>query len=278
VTESLSAAAAGSTVVAVEVRTTIGRVAADVSDSSSSGTVSWLPSAAAPSTQQVIPGIPPSGHAAGLLLVVPGGTNAKVNVLAITPQGQYRPFGSQAVDLPAESASYVALTPLGGTAAALEISANVPVTAAVLVPGHGVGAVTTVTAPVSEQAVVAGNVSGSGLAASVVLSAPAAAARVRLTEIAPGRSNQRVTASQVVSVRAGHTLVVSATTPRGARGGSAFSIVITPLPGSGSLYAARVETQGQGTAASIIPAVSALTTISLPAVRDSYDAVSPPGA
>jgi hypothetical protein len=278
VVESLSAAVAGSTVVAVEVRTTIGRVAADVSDSSSSGTVSWLPSAAAPSTQQVIPGIPPSGHAAGLLLVVPGGTNAKVNVLAITPQGQYRPFGSQAVDLPAESASYVALTPLGGTAAALEISANVPVTAAVLVPGNGVGAITTATAPVSEQAVVAGNVAGSGLAASVVLSAPAAAVRVRLTEIAPGRSNQRVTASQVVSVRAGHTLVVSATTPRGARGGSAFSIVITPLPGSGSLYAARVETQGQGTAASIIPAVSALTTISLPAVRDSYDAVSPPGA
>jgi Family of unknown function (DUF5719) len=277
VTESLSAAAAGSTVVAVEVRTSIGRVAADVSESSSGGTVSWLPSAAAPSTQQVIPGVPPSSRSAGLLLVVPGEANAKVNVLAITPQGQYRPFGSQAIDLPAQSASYVALSPLGGTAAALEVTANVPVTAAVLVPGSGVGAVTTATAPISEQAVVAGNVTGSGLAASLALSAPAAAARVRLTEIAPAGSGRGVTASQVVSVRASHTLVVPATAPRGAKGGSAFSVVITPLPGSGPLYAARVETQGQGTVTSIVPAVSALTTITLPPVRDSYDAISPAG-
>jgi hypothetical protein len=38
-----------------------------------------------------------------------------------------------------------------------------------------------------------------------------------------------------------------------------------------------VETQGQNTIVSIVPAASALTTISLPPVRDSYDAVSPPG-
>jgi hypothetical protein len=52
-------------------------------------------------------------------------------------------------------------------------------------------------------------------------------------------------------------------------------VVITPLAGSGPLYAARVETQGQNTVVSIIPAVSALTTITLPPVRDSYDAISP---
>jgi len=40
--------------------------------------------------------------------------------------------------------------------------------------------------------------------------------------------------------------------------------VITPLAGSGPLYAARVETQNQTTIVSIIPAISALTTISLP--------------
>ena len=45
--------------------------------------------------------------------------------------------------------------------------------------------------------------------------------------------------------------------------------------GSGPVYAARVETQGQDTVVSIIPVASALTTISLPPVRDSYDAVSP---
>ena len=51
--------------------------------------------------------------------------------------------------------------------------------------------------------------------------------------------------------------------------------MITPLPGSGPVYAARVETRAQNTVVSIIPAVSALTTISLPPVRNSYDAISP---
>ena len=187
--------------VAIEVRTTIGRVAADVSETSShGGSVSWLPSSAPPSTQLVIPGIPPSGSAAGLYVVVPGNTNARINVLAVTQQGLYHPFGTQTIDLPADSASYVALTPLGGSSAALELTANVPVTAAVLVPGSGLGVFTAATAPVSEQAVVAGNTTGSGLGVTVVLTAPAGAARVRLTETAatPG-----ATASQVVTVRPG---------------------------------------------------------------------------
>jgi len=271
VTESLSSMAAGASVAAIEVRTSIGRVAADISESSHGGTPSWLPSAAMPSTQLVIPGVPPSGSTAGLYIVVPGSANAKVSVLALTAQGRYRPFGTQAVDLPADSASYVPLTPLGGTAA-LELTANVPVTAGVLVPGSGLGAFTAATAPISEQAVVAGNTTGSGLSATVVLSAPAGPARVRLTEVA---ATAGAASSQVVTVPAGHTLTVPATLPRGAKHGSAFAIVITPLAGSGPLYAARVETQGQNTVASIIPAMSAPTTITLPPAHGSYDAISP---
>jgi hypothetical protein len=272
VTESLSSLTAGSSVVAIEVRTSIGRVAANVSESSShGGTASWLPSAAPPSTQLVIPGVPPSGSTAGLYLVVPGSANARIRVQAITAQGHYRPFGTQTIDLPAASASYVPLTALGGTAA-LELTANVPVTAAVLVPGNGLGAFTAATAPISEQAVVAGNTVGSGLNATIVLTAPAGPARVRLTELAATAGSS---SSQVVTVPAGHTLTVPAALPKGAKHGSAFAIVIAPLAGSGPLYAARVETQGQNTVASIIPAVSALTTITLPPVRDSYDAISP---
>ena len=276
VTESLSSVAHASAVVAIEVHTSIGRVAADVAEGSSQGTASWLPGAAPPSTQLLIPGVSPSGTAAGLFIADPGTSSAKVTVAAITPQGHFRPFGSQSVDLPGQSASYVALTPLGGSTAALQITSNVPVVAGVLVPGSGAGALTAATAPINEQAVVAGNTSGSGLAASVVLSAPAAAARVRLTEIAPAsRGGASVTGSQVVSVKAGRTLVAPVTAPRGAKRGSAFAVVITPLAGSGPVYAARVETQGQNTVVSIIPAASALTTISLPPVRDSYDAISP---
>jgi hypothetical protein len=283
VTQSLASAAGNSAVVAIEVHTTAGRVAADVSEGGShGGTTNWLPGAAEPSTKLVIPGVPQSSGAAGLYLVVPGSANAKVNVVAITTQGQFRPFSSQAVELPSESASYVALTPLGGAAAALEITSNVPVTAAVLVPGSGVGAFTVATAPISEQAVVAGNTSSSSLSATVVLSAPAGAARVRLTEIAEATGSaagsagagSAARASQVSSVPAGRTVVVPVKAPSGAKSGTPFAVVITPLPGSGPLYAARVEAQGQ-TVVSIIPAVSALTTISLPPVRDSYDAISP---
>jgi hypothetical protein len=69
--------------------------------------------------------------------------------------------------------------------------------------------------------------------------------------------------------------MVPVTAPSGTKRGVAFAVVITPLAGSGPLYAARVETQGQSTVVGIIPAVSALTTISLPPVRDSYDAIAP---
>jgi len=282
VTQSLSSVAHGSGVLAIEVHTSIGRVAADVS-AESHGVTSWLPGTAAPSTRLVIPGVPPSGSTAGLFLADPGPSTAKVTVTAITPQGHISPFGSQSVDLPGQSASYVALSPLGGTTAALQITSTVPVTGAVVVPGSsGPGVLTAATAPISEQAIVAGNTSGAGMAASVLLSAPGAAAQVRLTEIAPASragangTSSSVTASQVVSVKAGHTLAAPVKAPNGAKHDSAFALVITPLPGSGPLYAARVETQDRSNVVSIIPAASALSTISLPPVRDSYDAISPP--
>lgn len=274
VTESLSAQAAGASVVAIEVRTSAGRVAADVSESSSHGTASWVPSATAPSTRLVIPGVPPSGTTASLFLVVPGSTGARVNVLAITSQGHYQPFGSQPIDLPGQSASAVQLTPLGGTAAALQITSNVPVAAAVLVPGSGLGTFTTSTPAIAEQAVIAGSTSGGGFAASVALSAPGTAARVRVTEIAEGAAAGTGT-SQLTTVPAGRTVAVPVKAPSGSKRGVPFTVVITPLPGSGPVYAARVETQAQSTVVSILPADSALTTIGLPPVRNSYEAIWP---
>jgi hypothetical protein len=108
-----------------------------------------------------------------------------------------------------------------------------------------------------------------------VLSAPAAAARVRLTEIAPAGSNGSPSTSQVVSVKGGHTVVASLKPPSGSKHGSSFALVITPLTGSGPVYAARVETASGNTVTSIIPAISALGTIDLPPVRNSYDPISP---
>jgi hypothetical protein len=277
VTESLSSQAAGSSVVAIQVRTSVGRVAADVSENTSGGAAgSWLPATAPPSTRLVIPGVATSSSAARLYIVVPGNSTAEVSVVALTAQGTYRPFGTQLTDLPGGSATYVPLTPLGGTASALELTANVPIAAAVLVPGGGLGAFTAATGPITQQAVVAGSSDGSGLSTTIALTAPAGAARVRLTEraAAGGASTSGPTASQQVTVAASHTLAVPVTAPRGASPGSAFAVEITPLAGSGPLYAARVAAHGSSIV-SIIPAVSALTSISLPPVRNSYDAISP---
>jgi Family of unknown function (DUF5719) len=277
VTESLSSLAAGSSVVAIQVRTSVGRVAADVSENTSGGrTASWLPATAPPSTQLVIPGVATSSSAARLYIVVPGNSTAQVSVVALTSQGKYRPFGTQLTELPGDSATYVPLTPLGGTDSALELTANVPIAAAVLVPGSGLGAFTAATAPITEQAVVAGSSDGAGLSTTMALSAPAGAARVRLTEltVAGGAGATGKASSQQVTVAAGRTLAVPVSAPPGASRGSAFAVEITPLAGSGPLYAARVEAQGSSIV-SIIPAVSALTSISLPPVRNSYDAISP---
>ena len=269
VVESLSSLANGASVVAINVRTSAGRVAADVSESPPHGGLSWLPVSAPPSTSLVIPGVPPSGAGANLFLVVPGNTGARVSVAAITAQGRYQPLGSQQVDLPGESAAYVPLTALGGSMVSLVLTSNVPVTAAVQVPGSGIGAFTAAAQPITQQAVIAGNTTSDGLSATVVLTAPAQAAHVQVTEMAQGEPAD----SKIITVPSGRTVDVAAASPKR---GVPFSIVLTPQTGSGPVYAARVESQGShGNAVSIIPATSALTTISLPPVRDSYTAISP---
>ena len=295
VTQSLAAQANGASVAAIEVRTTAGRVVADVSVSSSHGSASWLPATLDPATRLVVPGVPPSGTSASLFLVVPGSTDAKVSVVALTTQGRFQPFGSQTVDLPGQSASDVQLTPLGGTAAALLITSNVPVTAAVLVPASApatntttnttttgttgtattaptstsLGTFTAATPAIDQQAVIAGNVTASGTTAEIALTAPAAAAQVRLTEIAEGA---QPSPPQTLTVPSGKTIVTQLKAPRR---GVPFTVVLTPLAGSGPVYGARIESQSQGGVVSIVPAVTALTTVGLPPVRQSYAAIAP---
>lgn len=270
-TESLSSVASGSSVVAIEVRTSAGRVAAAVSESAGHGAASWVPSTTPPSTSLIIPGIPPASAASSLFLVVPGTTNARISVTALTAQGTYQPLGSQPIGLPGESASDASLTALGGSAVALRITSNVPVVASVVVPGNGIGTFSAAADPVAQQSVIAGNTTAGGLTASVALTAPAGAARVRVTETASASAST----SQVVTVPAGRTVNASVVTPPGVKRGTPFAVVITPLPGSGPVYAARLETKGQSTLESIIPAGNAPTMISLPPVRDSYDAIVP---
>jgi hypothetical protein len=271
----------GSQALALHVQTTSGQVAASVweggGSAGSGGT--WLPEAVAPSTSLVIPGLTVASSAARLFITVPGATDARVTVVAFTAQGRFPQFGSTPTDAPAAATTSYPLTSLGASAAGLELISNVPITAAVLVPGEGVGSVTAATSPVTEQGVVAGNPAARGYTVGLVLTAPASAARASIT-VVPSGAGQFASATggqQVETVQAGHTVGVTVPRPQGSR--QPFAIVIRPLAGSGPLYAARVVTTGTGGLSaplvSLLPVPSALTVITLPAAQNSYSAILP---
>jgi len=266
----------GSVALALHVQTSSGQVAAAVWESGSSGGA-WLPQAAGPATRLVIPGLTVASSAARLFVTVPGSTHARVKVIAFTAQGKFPQFGSVPVDAPDSATSSFPLTSLGASAAGLQLTSTVPIVAGVLVPGHGIGSFTTAVAPVTEQGVVAGNPATRGLTVGLVLTAPAATARATITVIGAGSASATAGGQQVTTVKAGHTLAVTVPRSPGAR--QPFAVVITPLAGSGPIYAARVVTTGAGglsaPVASLLPVPSALTVITLSPVRNTYSAVLP---
>ena len=267
----------GSVALALHVQTSSGQVAAAAWESGSSGGA-WLPQAAGPATRLVIPGLTVASSAARLFLTVPGSTDARVKVVAFTAQGKFPQFGSVPVDAPPSATSSFPLTSLGASAAGLQLTSTVPIVAGVLIPGQGIGSFTTAVAPVTGQGVVAGNPSARGLTVGLVLTAPAATARASIAVIGAGADSGTATAGgqQVTTVKAGHTLAVTVPRPRGRQ---PFAVVITPLAGSGPIYAARVVTTGAGglsaPVASLLPVPSALTVITLSPARNTYSAVLP---
>ena len=78
----------------------------------------------------------------------------------------------------------------------------------------------------------------------------------------------------MISIKAKHTATVRLRAPSGSAAHSPFAVVITPLAGSGPVYAARVLTRS-GTVESIFPVLSSLTSVPLPPVRDSLTTVLP---
>jgi hypothetical protein len=277
VVQSLAKLLHGSRAVALNVTTSVGQVAASVLETSGgSQPGAWLPAVQAPATSQVLPGLSGTPGERELYVAVPGEDNAQVRVTAVTERGSYQPTGGGGINLPGGSAAAVALPSLGGIAAAVLISSNVPVTASMTVAGGAAGApgAFTAAAPsVQEQGVIAGNAGGSGSSSVLVLSAPQRAAQVRVTEL-PTADGLAAVAPRVVRLAAGHTVVVTLTPRRPAVRPSAFAVVVTPLPGSGPVYAGRVTSVG-GVVRSILPVASSLTWVPLPPVRSSLTAALP---
>lgn len=271
VVQSLAGLLKGTRVMSLNVTTSVGRVSAAVLESTNTADPgTWLPPAQPPATTQVLPGLPSTPGTRELYVAVPGSNNAQLKVTAVTGKGSFQPTGGTGIDLPGGSAVAVALPSLGGIPAAIQVTANVPVTATMLAAGGQAGApgaLTAASGPVQEQGVIAGNPPLSGGATALVISAPRAAARVRVAEITASGS-PAAAAPQVVQVPAGHSEVVALSPPRRAGRAFAFAIVVTPLAGSGPVYAGRVVSQN-GVVRSILPVPSSLAWIPLPAVRNS---------
>jgi len=289
VTQSLGGLVHGSRAIALHVRTSAGRVVAALRESSQrSSPGEWLPPAQSPSRRVVIPGMPGSRGARVLYLADPGGNDAQVKLSVVSPGGTYRPTGGGAIDVPAGSANRIQLPSLSGVAGALVMTSSVPVTAAVTVPGGPAGAPGVMTAPVpalQEQGVLA-DVGQRAHTTTLVLSAPGPAARVRLAMGVSGlTSGVRPAASttggaspgatRVVSVRARRSATIKITAPRGSHWGAGFAVVLTPLSGSGPVYAGRVLASRGGTVLGIMPVASALAWAPLPPVRDSLITATP---
>jgi hypothetical protein len=263
--------------VALHVQTSSGQVAASVWEGSGTGGGAWLPQASAPATTLVIPGLTVASSSAKLFVTVPGSTDAKLTVVAYTPAGAVTQFPSTPVDASAGATTPLALNSLGASAAGLKLISNVPIVASVLVPGTGIGSFTTAVPPVTEQGVVAGNPATRGVTVGLLLTAPSAAAQASISVVSADGIVTVPVGDQAVTVAAGHTLAVSVPHPQGDR--RPFAIIVTPQAGSGPLYAVRVVTQGTGgmsaPVASLLPVPSALTSITLPPVQNSYTAVLP---
>lgn len=277
VVQSLAKLMRGSTVMALQVSASAGRVVAALQESKRpTEPGAWLPPTSAPATRQVLPSVPGSPGTRELYIGVPGSQDAQVKVTAITARGSYQPTGGSGIALPGGSAVGIALPSLAGIPAAVMISSSVPVTAAMLVSGGAPGApgaFTAGSAAVQEQGVVADIPAGKAASAELVLSAPHAAAQVRIV-VAGSNSVIAGQAGKVVQVAAGRTVVVRLHPPSGPAKASAYSVAVIPLVGSGPVYAGRVLSTG-GTVQSILAVASSPTWVALPPVRDSLATVLP---
>jgi Family of unknown function (DUF5719) len=268
VQQSLTNLLRSSRVMALQVSTSVGRVVAALRESkSNSDAGSWLPSSQAPARSLVIPGLPRTSGTPELYIAVPGDGTAAVKVTAVTARGSYQPTGGTDIDLLGGTAYQVPLASLSGVPGALKLTATAPIVAAVLVPGGPAGtpgAVAVSGAQVLEQGVLPGSPVGPAGSADVIVSAPGKAATVR---IGVGTASAPVTGQSgtVVQVKAGTSIVVPVRAPAG-RHSSPLTVVVSPQPGSGPVYAAWTVRAGAGVRL-VEPVASALTWVPLPAVH-----------
>ncbi|WP_067453721.1 DUF5719 family protein [Actinomadura macra] len=260
---------------ALHVRTTSGRVAASlrVRIGEKKG-IEWLPLSPEPASSLVVPGVPGGSGERRLLVAVPGEADARVRVRVLTPEGEFSPQGQDIVDAPAKTVTPVDLG-LAGKPAAVRVVADRPVVAAFTAERGADVAYGTATAPLGTpdgpRRVTGGVIADNRFDTVLTLTAPAEAASVQVTAL----GGQGAGAAQEIAVPAGRTVETKITVPPG--GDTGFGALITPKPGSGPLYAARMMSTGKGDdfLFTVLPIAPAFMTQRLPEAADSQSVLTP---
>jgi hypothetical protein len=272
VVQSLDKLARSAKAAAFHVTTSTGRVIAAIRVTGHAGKAgAWLPVAAEPATTQVLTGLPATAGTRELYITVPGNAAAKVNVTAITPRGSYQPTGGSGITVLNRTTSAVPIPSLSGHPGSIKISANVPFTAVLELSGGppgAPGAFISGAGPVTEQGVIAASPVGSAGKSQLVLSAPGRAATVKISDAIAGvpLAGQQ---GQTVNIGARSATKVKIGLPKPAsRKAKLVAILVTPVPGSGPVYAARLAVVG-GSLEAVLPVVSSPTVINLPVIRQS---------
>lgn len=259
----------GAKAIALHVTTSAGRVVAAVRATTSTAKAgAWLPVAAEPATTQILAGLPTIPGQRVLYLTVPGNAPAQVKVTAISSRGSYQPTGGS-IPLLGHQTTAVAIPSLGGTSGAIEITSNVPVTGVLDVtpgPRGTPGAFIVGSGAIVGQGVLAANTAGTVGSSELVLAAPDGAASVTVSEAIPGEPLTGLN-GRVVHVAGKSAALLRLTAPRRSKA-TLVAVVVTPLPGSGPVYAGRIAVI-RGTVQTIQSVVSSPARVQLGPVHES---------
>ncbi|MFI0405009.1 DUF5719 family protein [Actinomadura sp. 3N508] len=259
---------------ALRVRTNGGRVAASVRvRAGEEKGIEWLPSAPAPASSLVVPGVPGGSGKRRLLVSVPGEADARIRMQVITKDGAFAPQGQDVLDAPAKTVTSLAIDgALVAKAGAVRLVADRPIVAGFAAERGADIAYGAATPPLSASG--PGIVAGNRFDSSLVLTAPSGAATVEVTTMnATGRS-----APQEVRIPAGRSVETALAVPNGgAKDDTAYGVVIIPKPGSGPVHASRTLARGKDDdyLFTVLPIMPAATIVHLPDTAGSQGALIP---
>ncbi|HEX2499000.1 MAG TPA: DUF5719 family protein [Actinomycetes bacterium] len=269
----------------VHVVARVGRVAAALHDNAHDGSqprgADWIPGVAAASSRLIVPAVPGGRGQRTLYLFVPGDDGALARLKLVGKSGTFSPApdeNDRALDtiaLEGNKLKQISLTKVArGEPFGVLIEADRPLIAALRVDTGDTPpdiAYLAATPPLGGPSVVSDARNADGATSKLVLTAPNEPAKVTVVALVEDEEPREV---RDVEIKAGVSREISLGQIKGA-----FAIMITPLPGSGPVYASRVlsERSSDGDLLTIEQFQPSHTTALVPDVVNDLSAGLRPG-